>query len=150
MTVNIIWFIVVIACLIAGFTAVIILVAGQQRRLLQQQREKQDAMRDPMYLVNQNIQGMQKVVQDRLLDVHRELTRVTETTRQVIDFADQLQNLQDILQNPKQRGILGEYYLETVLKNVLPPKAYQLQYGFKNGDIVDAAVFVGKKIIPID
>ena len=45
---------------------------------------------------------------------------------------------------------LGEYYLETVLKNVLPPSAYQMQYSFKDGSIVDAAVFVKDKIIPID
>ncbi|HYF12945.1 MAG TPA: DNA recombination protein RmuC, partial [Candidatus Paceibacterota bacterium] len=64
--------------------------------------------------------------------------------------ADQLQNLQDILKNPKQRGILGEYYLETVLKNVLPPGSFQMQYGFPNGEIVDAVVFVKDKIIPID
>src|SRR3989344_3989778 len=51
-------------------------------------------------------------------DVTEKLTRLDETNKQVISFADQLQNLQDILKNPKQRGILGEYYLETVLKNV--------------------------------
>ncbi len=78
------------------------------------------------------------------------LTKLDETNRQVVSFADQLQNLQDILKNPKQRGILGEYYLETLLKNVLPPGGYQMQYGFKNGEIVDAVVFVKDKIIPID
>ncbi len=78
------------------------------------------------------------------------ITRLEETSRQVVGFADQLQDLQDVLQNPKHRGVLGEYYLETVLKNVLPPKNYQMQYEFKNGDIVDAAVFVKEKIIPID
>jgi DNA recombination protein RmuC len=54
------------------------------------------------------------------------------------------------LKNPKQRGILGEYYLETLLKNVLAPSQYQMQYGFKNGEIVDCAVFVKDKIIPVD
>ena len=58
-----------------------------------------------------------------------------------------LQNLQDILKNPKQRGILGEYYLETILKNVLPPGSYQMQYPFKDGTIVDAVVKVRDKII---
>jgi len=67
-----------------------------------------------------------------------------------VSFADQLQSLQDILKNPKQRGILGEYYLETLLKNVLPPGNYQMQYAFKNGEIVDAAVFVKDKVIPVD
>ena len=83
-------------------------------------------------------------------DVTEKLTKLDETNKQVVNFADQLQNLQDILKNPKQRGILGEYYLETVLKNVLPPGSFQMQYGFKDGTIVDAVVFVKDKIIPID
>jgi len=87
-----------------------------------------------------------KIIQD----VTEKLTRLDETNKQVVGFADQLKNLQDILKNPKQRGVLGEYYLETVLKNVLPPGAYQMQYGFKDGTIVDAAIFVDKRIIPID
>lgn len=83
-------------------------------------------------------------------DVTERLTKLDETNRQVVSFADQLQNLQDILKNPKQRGILGEYYLETLLKNVMPPGQYQMQYAFQNGEIVDAVVFVKDKVIPID
>ena len=83
-------------------------------------------------------------------NVTEKLTRLDETNKQVVSFADQLKNLQDILKNPKQRGVLGEYYLETVLKNVLPPGSYQTQYSFEDGTIVDAAVFVGKSIIPVD
>lgn len=78
------------------------------------------------------------------------LTKLDDTNRQVISFADQLQSLQDILKNPKQRGVLGEYYLETLLKNVLPPGSYQMQYPFPDGTIVDAVVFVKEKIVPID
>lgn len=83
-------------------------------------------------------------------DVTERLTKLDETNRQVVGFAQQLQTLQQTLQNPKQRGILGEYYLENVLKNVLPPNGYQMQYKFENGDIVDAAIFVKDKIIPVD
>jgi DNA recombination protein RmuC len=83
-------------------------------------------------------------------DVTEGLTKLDETNKQVVSFADQLQNLQDILKNPKQRGILGEYYLETLLKNVLTPVQYKMQYAFSNGEIVDAVVFVKDKIIPID
>jgi len=83
-------------------------------------------------------------------EVTEGLTKLDETNRQVVSFADQLQSLQDILKNPKQRGILGEYYLETLLKNVLPPGSYQMQYPFSDGTIVDAVVFVKDKIIPID
>lgn len=83
-------------------------------------------------------------------DVTERLTKLDETNKQVMGVADQLQGLEDVLKNPKHRGVLGEYYLETVLKNVLPPKNYQMQYEFKNGEIVDAVVFVKDKIIPID
>ncbi|MEQ1500169.1 MAG: DNA recombination protein RmuC [Parcubacteria group bacterium] len=83
-------------------------------------------------------------------EVTKGLTELNETNRQVVSFADQLQSLQDILKNPKQRGILGEYYLETLLKNVLAPSQYQMQYCFNNGEIVDSVVFVKDKIIPID
>ncbi|MSR87812.1 MAG: DNA recombination protein RmuC [Candidatus Zambryskibacteria bacterium] len=83
-------------------------------------------------------------------EVTQGLTKLDETNKQVVSFADQLQSLQDILKNPKQRGVLGEYYLETLLKNVLPPGSYQMQYSFPDGNIVDAVVFVRDKIIPID
>jgi DNA recombination protein RmuC len=83
-------------------------------------------------------------------DVTQGLTKLDETNRQVVSFADQLQSLQDILKNPKHRGILGEYYLETLLQNVLAPTQYKMQYAFTNGEIVDAVVFVKEKIIPID
>ena len=83
-------------------------------------------------------------------EVTEELTSIKEIGRQQAKFSDQMQNLQDILKNPKQRGVLGEYYLETVLKNVLPPGMYQMQYGFKNGEIVDAVVWVNDKVVPID
>ncbi len=83
-------------------------------------------------------------------EITQEITSVKEIGRQTQTFAEQLQSLQDILKNPKQRGILGEYYLETVLKNVLPPGMYKIQHPFKNGEIVDAAVFVNERVVPID
>jgi len=83
-------------------------------------------------------------------EITQEVTSVKEIGRQTGKFAEQLQNLQDILKNPKQRGILGEYYLTTVLKNVMSPEDYKIQYAFKNGEIVDAVVIIDKKLVPVD
>jgi DNA recombination protein RmuC len=88
-------------------------------------------------------------------DITEKITRLDETNKQVVSFADQLKSLQDILKNPKQRGVLGEYYLETLLKNVMPPGSYEMQYHLGKNDegkelIPDAVVFVKDKIIPID
>ncbi|OGB87423.1 hypothetical protein A3H38_04730 [candidate division WOR-1 bacterium RIFCSPLOWO2_02_FULL_46_20] len=83
-------------------------------------------------------------------DVTEKLTKLDETNKQVLDFSSQLQSLENILKNPKQRGILGEYFLETLLGNVLAPGQYKMQYKFNNGDLVDAAIFYRDRIIPVD
>ena len=105
--------------------------------------------------VNDTIRHQTNQAHKIIEDVTEKLTRLDETNKQVISFTDQLQSLQDILKNPKQRGILGEYYLETLLKNALPPGSYKMQFQLgKNEDgsdlIPDAVVFVKEKIIPID
>jgi DNA recombination protein RmuC len=89
-------------------------------------------------IVQKSLENQFSESQKLIREITRELTEVKETGKQVMGFADQLQSLQDILKNPKQRGVLGEYYLETLLKNVLPPNSFQMQYGFLNGEIVDA------------
>jgi DNA recombination protein RmuC len=96
------------------------------------------------------IQGITGQSAKLISDVTEKLTKLDETNKQVVNFSAQLQNLQDILKNPKQRGVLGEYFLEETLKNVLPPNSYKMQYPFKDGTIVDAVVFVKDRIIPID
>jgi len=84
-------------------------------------------------------------------DVTQRLAKLDETNKRVINVADELKTLQNVLQNPKQRGVFGEYYLESVLENILPSKNYQMQYKFLDGEIVDAVVFLDKgQILSID
>lgn len=83
-------------------------------------------------------------------DITEKLTHLERTNKEVVEFTDHLRELEEILKNPKRRGIMGEYYLENVLKNVLPPSNYQMQYKFPDGEIADAVIFVKDKIIPID
>lgn len=96
------------------------------------------------------IQAINREVNQQMKEVIKGVSEVGESSKQVFQVADQLKELQNILKNPKQRGVLGEYYLETVLHNVLPPESFQMQYGFDDGEIVDAAVFVKGKVIPVD
>ena len=145
--------------IVIGLAAVIFLLLkkkpekedGSSLLMLQQQMNHISQVLDSkLSESNKNLQQQFSQSADIIRNVTERLTRLDETNKQVIGFADQLKNLQDILKNPKQRGILGEYYLETVLKNVLPPGSFQMQYGFSNGEIVDAVVFIDKRIIPID
>ena len=121
-------------------------------KLSQTHRATQEQINHTM----QTVQGISGQSSRQIADVVAGLTKLEETNKQVVNFSAQLQNLQDILKNPKQRGVLGEYFLEETLKNVLPPNSYQMQYKMGKSEktsqdlIVDAVVFVKEKIVPID
>ncbi len=155
--------------LIAGFGVIFLLLKKKldaptdrsaEHGLLMLQNQMNEAARrdaDLVKLLDMKLQESNRLLHGQFAssnaqtkEIAERLAKLDETNRQVVGFADQLRSLQDILKNPKQRGILGEYLLETLLKNVFPPGHYQMQYPFKNGDIVDAVVFYQDKVIPID
>ena len=128
-----------------------------QNQLNEISRVMDQKLTDTNKVMNDTQLNLHKTIQSQfgqsakiITDVTERLTKLDETNRQVMGFTDQLARLEETLQNPKHRGILGEYYLENVLKNVLPPGSYQMQYKFNDGDIVDAVVFVKDKVIPVD
>ena len=87
-----------------------------------------------------------KIIQE----VTQKLTELDKTNKNVGDIAGELKTLQNVLQNPKQRGVLGEYYLDQILKNTLPPGSYELQHKIAEGMTVDAAIFLDDKVLPVD
>lgn len=97
--------------------------------------------------INNNIS---KEASQKIEEITKKLSSLEETNKQIKDIWSQLEWLESILKNPKQRGILWEYFLENVLKNILPPDNFELQYSFTNWEIVDWVIFVKDKIIPID
>jgi len=117
-----------------------------QEQLKDINRMLDEKMRHSSETMDKQFNRSAKIIED----VTSRLTKLDETNRQVVGFAEQLKNFENILKSPKQRGILGEYFLESVLSNVLPPDSYKMQYAFSDGEIVDAVVFVRDKIIPID
>ena len=156
---TIILLIIIVVLFIGGFISLGVLILKQKKlkesdqALVLIQNQINELNRTLDNKVGESTRAIERQFSESakiIRDVTEKLTKLDETNRQVMSFTDQLQSLQDVLKNPKQRGILGEYYLETLLKNVLPPGSYQMQYPFKDGTIVDAVVFVKDKIIPID
>lgn len=120
------------------------------QKLTEANKSMQEGSRIQFRESRELIQDINREMNEQLRNVVQKTTEVSESSKQVFLVADQLKELQSILKNPKQRGILGEYYLETVLQNVLPPESFKMQYAFNDGEIVDAAVFVKGKVIPVD
>jgi DNA recombination protein RmuC len=100
---------------------------------------------------NQESMSKQLAASSQLIkDVTERLTKLDDTNKRVVDVADELKVLQNVLQNPKQRGVLGEFYLDQILQNMLPPSGYELQYKLAEGLIVDAVIKLDGKLLPID
>ncbi len=148
--------------IIAGIGAVIFLLTrkkdnesqSEQERLFEEMKNEIREIKGEMKgSLEKNLEFVQKQAGHShkvITEVTSKLEKLEATNKQVVGFTEQLQNLQQVLTNPKHRGVLGEYYLETLLQGVLPAKNYRMQYKFKDGEAVDAAIFVGDKVIPID
>ena len=156
MAADMVFFLVII---ILGFTVVILFL----QRIHRSRKDDhafillQNQINEVNKTLGENLSNTQEALQRQfsqssriIQEVTEKLTKLDETNKQVVGFAEQLKSLENVLTNPKQRGILGEYFLETLLKNVLPPAAYQMQYRFKDGEAVDAVIFVEDRIIPVD
>lgn len=122
---------------------------GLQHQLTDRLDKNQELMRE-------SIQKQFSASSKLIADVTERLTKLDETNKRVVNVADELKTLQNVLQNPKQRGVLGEYYLSQVLENVLPPERFKLQYKIcKDEDghdlICDAVIMLEKgKMLPVD
>lgn len=162
---------VVLIVVVIGFGVVIAVLNGRLREL--KNASAVELMKADVTELSRTIAGLQQTMGDKLernsmavqtsvqkqlsessklvADVTQRLAKLDETNRRVVDVADELKTLQNVLQNPKQRGVFGEYYLQSVLENVLPPGQFQMQYKFLDGEIVDAVIFLQKgQILPID
>ena len=166
---NIILFILVALIVAVGIVLAVVL---KQFSALKN-RSSVDLLKTDMVELNRAVQELSTSVSDRLernstnmqasvqkqlsessklvADITQRLTKLDDTNKRVVDVASELKTLQNVLSNPKQRGVFGEFYLESVLDNVLPPSQYQMQYRFKDDQIVDAVIFLDKgKILPVD
>jgi len=163
--------IVVLIIVVAGFSVVIYILNQRLREL--KSSSAVELMKADVTELSRSIAALQQNMGDKLershaavqtsvqkqlgesarlvADVTQRLAKLDETNRRVVDVADELRTLQNVLQNPKQRGVFGEYYLQAVLENVLPPGQFQMQYKFRDGEIVDAAIFLEKgQVLPVD
>jgi DNA recombination protein RmuC len=81
--------------------------------------------------------------------IHERLGKVDEATTQMLERAKDLARLEQALRPPKARGGFGELLLENLLRDRLPPAAYEMQFTFDSGERVDAVVRVDR-VIPVD
>ncbi|MBU0952224.1 MAG: DNA recombination protein RmuC [Elusimicrobia bacterium] len=108
-------------------------------------------------IVNKQLNNVNKTLGDRLEntsrvvgEVQKGLGSLSQSTERILEVGKDISSLQEILKAPKLRGSLGELFLNELLSQILPPENFAQQYKFKSGEIVDAIVKIGNKIVSVD
>ncbi|MCR4260822.1 MAG: DNA recombination protein RmuC [Candidatus Colwellbacteria bacterium] len=135
--------------ILVGITVLILLLLVRDRFSKGEDRSAL-LLQNQMNEINRTVQKQYEESMKIVKDAVKGLTKMEENQKLVADVGKQIEDFQNILRNPKQRGLLGEYALEMVLEKGMAPKSYKLQYQFRNGDIVDAVLLIRDKLVPVD
>lgn len=82
--------------------------------------------------------------------IERKLGQLEESSKQIYALGEGLQELRDVLKSPKLRGNMGEYFLEDLLRQILPQEHYRTQHSFRSGEVVDAVIQLGDSLVSVD
>ena len=159
--------IVILIVFVAGFVA---LIYFQKRR--PKQEEGMKVMLEWLKEMRGTTESLQKRLDERLGETNKTLSEnITKTNQAVNERLDNaarvisalqkelggmtqigpdIRKLSEVLSGSKSRGNFGEEMLEELVRQVLPPSAYNFQYRFRNGEIVDVVLKVGDHLLPID
>ena len=129
-----------------------------QKRLDAMQTQTQQALRDTVKLIADQLKDSRESVERSSQTVHKQvegfttgLTQLTENLKQVHESVKGVSSFQDIFKSPKLRGIWGEASLEASLEQFFPRDGYALQYYFKSGEAVDAILKLPNDLLlPVD
>ncbi|HEX9007662.1 MAG TPA: DNA recombination protein RmuC [Patescibacteria group bacterium] len=111
--------------------------------------------------LQQSFDNTNRTTNASLQENYRELfTRLDQATNVISDLKKEagafgevsrsMKDLQDYLRSPKLRGNIGEQVLTDLIGQMFPKNSFHLQYHFKSGQIVDAAIKTQAGFLPID
>ncbi len=98
----------------------------------------------------QTLQENTKQLNERLDKAAGVIKDVGKEVGQMSEIGRNMRELQEFLKSPKLRGNIGEQVLKDLISQMFPKNNFFLQYEFKSGDKVDAAIKTDAGILPID
>lgn len=100
---------------------------------------------------------MVKTLQENSKQLNERLDRAASVIKdvghevgQMSEIGRSMKELQDFLKSPKLRGNIGEQVLKDLISQMFPKNSFHIQYQFKSGERVDAAIQTDAGILPID
>jgi DNA recombination protein RmuC len=129
-------------------TIIIVLVAGLST--LYFLLSKKQASQTPDTTLTEWLKSMQASIDENNKQINDRLTKAAIAIGQVSEIGRNMQELQDFLKSPKLRGNIGEEVLKDLISQTFPKNSFNLQYEFRGGQKVDAAIKTDAGILPID
>lgn len=145
--------VVIVLVILSLFTLFVFLMKTHQtpsQELLSWLKSTNERLDDQNRNIVATLQSSTKAVNERLDNAARFIAAVQKNIGEMSEIGRGMKELQELLQSPKLRGNIGEHILAELLSQMLPKQSFHLQYTFKSGASVDAAVKTGNGIIPID
>jgi len=151
---------VVLVILMAGIVALFLWInkkisemAGQNKpsdEILEYLKTTNTRLDEQNRTFNERMHESTKVLNERLDNAARVISDVQKNIGEMSEIGRSMKDLQEFLQSPKLRGNIGEHVLKELLEQMLPKQSFHLQYSFRSGEKVDAAIQTSAGIVPID
>ncbi len=90
--------------------------------------------------VNERLDEGFKKTNDTFISVVARLATIDEAQKKIDGLATSVVSLQELLGDKRSRGAFGEVQLEDLVRNILPPQAYSMQYTLPNGSRADCVL----------
>jgi len=110
----------------------------------------QKGLQDQSKNISDTLHKSTKTLNERLDNAARFMAQVSKEVGQMSEIGRSMKDLQEFLKSPKLRGNIGEEVLKDLISQMFPKNSFHLQYCFKNGEKVDAALKTDAGLLPID
>ena len=146
---------IISSILIIGFAVVIYFInkkqnPNQDASLIEWMKSMQNSFDNNSKTINSTLHTNTQALNDRLDRAAQVIGAVQKNIGEMSEIGRSMRDLNEFLKSPKLRGNIGEQVLKELLSQMLPKASFNMQYAFKNGQIVDAAIKTEAGIIPID
>lgn len=123
---------------------------GNMKIMLEWMKEMKQSTEATREGMQKSIDSTNKAINERLDNAAKVIGALSKELGGVSQIGPDIRRLSETLASPKMRGNFGEEMLENMLGQILPKNNFKIQYRFKNGETVDACIFIGETILSID
>jgi DNA recombination protein RmuC len=141
---------VMILIIVAAALTVLVVFINRKLTELKESQKPSEELLEYLKTTNTRLNEQSKNFNERLDNAARVIGQVQKNIGEFSEIGRGMKDLQEFLSSPKLRGNIGEQVLKELLKQFLPKESFNLQYTFKSGEKVDAAIKTSGGIIPVD